>query len=130
MALASMTVPVPCRPGADGQLRIEPKALLGFEYREEMLSAPPNRAHVCVFAPSDLWVPDVAPGSWQPFDLGLVPASIPLREIVLLVWETLGLRNWHGRDPWHCMNPEAAQWWRAHPDLAPLTHATLLDPTD
>jgi len=86
-ALLWMCVPVPCRPGEDGQLRVASHAMLGLTYPREAIQRPlPGAAFVQVLQPEGVWLPSVGVDQ-QPLCLGpQLPCGIPTKEVVLMTY--------------------------------------------
>lgn len=133
-ALLLLRVPVPCRPGAAGDLVIERQAVLGLTYPQAALRQPlPGYSFLQVLAPADVWHANVAFGPVRPLCLGAaLPANVRVKELVLMAYGALSMQTVQidEQDPAGVMNPEAARWWQANAGRAPLTRAPFLSPDD
>ncbi len=129
-ALLALRVPVPCRPGEDGRLGIANLALLGLTYWQEAIRRPmPGFAFLHVLAPQGVWHPNAAPEHGQPLCLGaLLPAGIPVKEIVLLAYGLLSMQSvmLDERDAAGVLNADAARWWQFNLDKIPLSRTPFL----
>jgi len=134
-AVAYMEVPVPCRPDETGRLRIAGGALIGLTYREEAVRLPaPGYAFANILAPHDVWHANVGGAEHgQPICLGQsMPAAIPLRELVLLIYGALSLQTVmiDERDVAGVMSADAARWWQQNLHRIPLTREPFIRPIE
>jgi hypothetical protein len=129
-ALVAMSVPVPCRPSANNELRTAPSALLGLSYPQEAVRQMlPGAAFVQVLSPNDVWLPQVRLED-QPLCLGLkLPAGIRVRSLVLMAYGALSMQaiQLDEFDSAGVFNIEAARWWQENMKLVPLTRKAFLE---
>ena len=130
-AKLTMRVPVPCRPGGTGPLRVAPAALLGLHYPTAALIRPRPRgaAFVCILQPGDVWHPNVQFEADQVLCLGNhLPVGIPIKEIVLMTYGALSLQTvqMNPADAAGVLNLEAAAWWQRETGRMPLTRESFL----
>jgi len=132
--LASLRVPVPCRPDGEGRLRVAPGALLGITYPAEAILMPqPGTQFVQILEPRDVWHANASAGPIQHLCLGVrLPEGIPVKEIVLSTYSALAMVTIQVDqfDPAGILNREAATWWQANADKCPLSEAPFLSPFD
>ena len=134
-ALLILAVPVPCRPGGDGPLHVERRAMLGLHYFEEVLwEAQPGYAFVHVLMPAAVWHANVAPiEGGQAVCLGAqLPAGIRVKELVLMTYGALSMQTVmiDPGDPAGVLNIPAARWWQSNLAHVPLTRTPFLGPVD
>jgi hypothetical protein len=133
-ALLFLRVPVPCRPGAAGDLVLAPQAVLGLTYPQEALRQPlPGYSFLQVLAPGDVWHANVAFGPVRPLCLGAaLPAGTRVKELVLMAYGALSMQTVQidEQDGAGVMNAEAAQWWQKNTARVPLSRAPFLSPDD
>ena len=128
-----MRVTVPCLPQPNGPLAIAQTARVGIVYREAALVTPqPGYSFVQILAPRPVWHPNVSWDGNQALCLGpSLPAGIPLREIVLMVYGALTLVSVQ-LDPANSagvLNPAAADWFQRNPGLIPLSREPFVQPS-
>jgi hypothetical protein len=133
-ALLFLRVPVPCRPGAAGELVIAPQTVLGLTYPQEALRQQlPGYSFLQVLAPGDVWHANVAFGPVRPLCLGAaLPANVRAKELVLMAYGALSMQTVQidEQDAAGVMNAEAAQWWQKNTARVPLSRAPFLSPDD
>jgi hypothetical protein len=130
-AILLLEVPVPQIPGQNGQLQIANQVIIGLKYREEAIGQPqPGYSFVQILAPRNIWHANVGPVEHgQPLCLASsLPASIPVKEIVLMVYGALSMQTVmiDERDSAGVMNPDAARWWQLNLDKMPLTQEPFI----
>ena len=131
---AAMRVTVPCRPGADGQLRIEHLAVLGIMYSQEAVFRPqPGYTFVIILEPKGIWHPNVAVTPAQVVCLGpQLQPGVLAKELVHLAYGALTFQSvqMSEYDFAGVMNADAARWWQQHRELIPLSRTPFLCPGD
>lgn len=131
-AVAVLHAPVPLSPDGEGKLRIAPLALLGITYPEEAILRPlPGYGSVQLLQPEGIFHPNGRGQNPQMLCLGVaLPASIQLKEIVLMTYALLTLQTvmLDEGDAAGVMNAEAARYFRDRMHLVPLTREPFLDP--
>ena len=128
-AVYGIVMPVPCRPQGD-RLRLAQHAVFHLRYAEEWRWQPPaGYEPLGVLDPMDLFGPNMVAAPAGGVCLGRIPAGIPVREIALLGYfaVTLQTHQLNEIDPQGILNPAACEYFRAHPEWLPLTHAGLFD---
>lgn len=132
--LLFLRVPVPCRPGAAGDLVIVPQAVLGLTYPQEALRQQlPGYSFLQVLSPGDVWHANVAFGPVRPLCLGAaLPANVRAKELVLMAYGALSMQTVQidEQDAAGVMNAQAAQWWQKNTARVPLSRAPFLSPDD
>jgi hypothetical protein len=123
-------VTVPCLPNPASPLAVLEAARLGVIYREAAMMLPePGYSFVQILAPRPVWHPNVSQDALQVMCLGpSLPAGVPLREIVLMVYGALTMMSVQ-LDPANSagvLNPAAAEWFQRNPGLIPLSRATFM----
>jgi hypothetical protein len=133
-ALLFLRAPVPCRPGAAGELVIAPQAVLGLSYPQEALRQQlPGYSFLQVLAPGEVWHANVAFGPVRPLCLGAaLPANVRAKELVLMAYGALSMQTVQidEQDAAGVLNVEAAQWWQKNTARVPLSRAPFLSPDD
>lgn len=134
-ALLLLDVPVPCRPGGEGPLSVERRAMLGLCYPEAALrQVMPGYAFVHVLIPFAVWHANVAPiPEGQAVCLGAqLPAGVRVKELVLMTYGALSMQTVmiDPGDPAGVLNAAAARWWQENLDRMPLTRTPFLGPLD
>jgi hypothetical protein len=132
-ALLLLAVPVPCRPGGEGPLLVERRAMLGLHYPEAALrQVMPGYAFVHVLVPFAVWHANVAPiPEGQAVCLGAqLPAGVRAKELVLMTYGALSMQTVmiDPGDPAGVLNAAAARWWQDNLDRVPLTRTPFLGP--
>jgi hypothetical protein len=130
-ALLLLAVPVPCMERPGGELVVARQAMLSVRYPQEALVAPqPGYSFVQVVAPHHVWHPNVHREHGQPLCLGdRLPVNTPVTEIVLMSYGALSMNVIMAdeRDSAGVLNHEAARWWLANRDRAPLSTEPFLE---
>jgi len=133
-ARIALRAPVPCLPDPARPLVVESCALLELIYGEEALYQPlPGFSFVRVAQPRALWLPNASFDVHQVICLGTVlPASIPVKEILLLVFGALCLTTvtLDPADAAGTLNPAACEWWTQNASRIPLSREPFLLPPD
>jgi len=133
-ARLAMRAPVPCLTDPVQPLVVEPCALLELIYREEALYQPAaGSSFVRVAHPRALWLPNASYDVHQVICLGpVLPASIPVKEILLLVYGALCLTTvtLDPADAAGTLNPAACEWWMQNASRIPLSREPFLLPPD
>lgn len=129
-AMLLMRVPVPCRPGEDGELRVADRALIGLTYPQQVLR---ERLHgmsfIQVLRPLGIWHANCG-SIGQPLCLGTdLPCGIPAKELVLMTYGALSMQTIQvdERDEAGIVNPAAARWWAANLHRIPLCSTPFLE---
>jgi hypothetical protein len=129
-ALLHLRVPVPTQPGGDGEIVVEPLAVLGLTWPEPVLSVQlPGTAFVEVLAPDAVFHANVLSGPVQPLCLGVkMPRGIPATELVIASFRALSLQEFQNdtRHPAGVLNARAAEFWSHSPERMPLTSEPFL----
>jgi hypothetical protein len=134
----TLQMPVPCRDGETGPLRVAPAAVLGLTYRQEaMLSAQPGYSFIEILGPRNVFHANVASSSQPPgaqlLCLGpKLPPNIQLVDLVLMAYTAISLQTIQFSlvDPAGVLNPAAARWFQANPSHIPLTRDPFLSPKE
>jgi hypothetical protein len=133
-ARLAMRAPVPCLPDPAQPLVVERCALLELIYREEALYQPQaGFSFVRITAPRPVWLPNASFDIHQVLCLGpVLPASIPVKEILLLVYGALCLTTvtLDPADAAGTLNPAACEWWMQNAARIPLSRDPFLLPPD
>jgi hypothetical protein len=133
-ALVRLAAAVPLLPRPEGPLAIAREAVLGLTYRASALVAPAHGpSFVQILAPHGVWHANVSVSHGQVLCLGpLLPAGVPLREIVLMAYGALTMQTvqFDALDPAGVLNPLAADWWQRNPALVPLSREPFLKPPE
>jgi hypothetical protein len=113
-------------------LAIAQATRVGIVYREAALVTPqPGYSFGQILAPHPVWHPNVSWDMNQVLCLGpSMPAGIPLREIVLMVYGALSMLSVQ-LDPANSagvLNPAAADWFQRNPGLIPLSREPFVRP--
>ena len=130
----ALRAPVPCLPDPAQPLVVEPCALLELRYPEEAVYQPQaGFSFVQVAQPRALWLPNASFDVYQVICLGpVLPASIPVKEILLLVYGALCLTTvtLDPADAAGTLNPAACEWWMQNASRIPLSREPFLLPPD
>lgn len=126
--------PVPCRPTADGPLKIEYDTMLGLNYRHESFAKPtPGWGFIQLLMPRRCWHANVSSDAVQALCLGnQLPAGVRVRDLVLMAFGALTMQTVQvdEYDPAGVLNKEAAMWWQANLNLVPLTEEAFVSEAD
>ena len=132
-ARIALRSPVPCLPDPAQPLVVESCALLELIYREEAVYLPqPGYSFVRVAHPHPVWLPNASLDSHQVICLGpMLPASIPVKEILVLVYGALCLTTvtLDPADAAGTLNPAACEWWMQNTARIPLSREPFLLPS-
>ena len=132
--IVHLKVPAPCRPGSDGELRIEPFAHLGIIYPLETLrEVRSGTGFVQILAPGEVWHANVLADRGQPLCLGAsLPPGIRVKELILMSYGALSMQSvmLDEGDAAGVLNLEAARWWQQNLDRIPLSRTPFLGADD
>lgn len=136
-AILEMRVPVAVMdPDGDGEVRIEPTALLLLMYPGEAIRQPiAGTRFVAVARPVGLWHPNASPQAPHGLCLGpRLPAGIRVAEVLLLAYQALAMqgisRELDVLNPAGVLQPAAARWWQSRAHRLPLSREPFLAPSD
>ena len=125
----------------DKELIIGESARLGLTYwQEALVKRLPGYAFVQVLSPNHVWLPNAAPADPRfPVMLGgqavclgaKLPASIPVKELILMTYGALTLQSvqMDAFDAAGIMNGPSAEWWMQNKERIPLTRESFLPDT-
>jgi hypothetical protein len=122
-------MPVPRTP-VNGKLQIGHEAIFHLVYQESWLwESPAGWAPLGLLFPPDPFHPEAKPALRGALCLGHLPPGTRPREIVLLGYYMLSLQaiQLNELDPSGVLNMSACDYFRAHPELVPLTRAGLFE---
>ncbi len=126
----SIQMPVPREPHPQG-LVLADRGVFDLSYQESWRwESPPGWAPLGLWEPFDVFHPNCKPALRGAICLGHLQPGIRVRELILLGYYALTLQDHilDETDPTGVLNPDACEYYRAHPEYLPLTRAGLLDP--
>lgn len=123
-----LRAPAPCWP-TNGQLGIATEAIVHLCYQELWLSeAPHGQAPAGIIQPFNFYAPNAAPAPRASLCLGVLPAGLPVSELLQLTYLALTLQTLTLDETEGVLNPHACDFYRDHPQFIPLTRTSLLEP--
>jgi hypothetical protein len=128
-AIYEIRMPVPRE--INGQFLVGDRAVFHLRYQEDWLwTSPAGWEPLGVVCPLDILHPNAAPQFGGAICLGVLPAGIRPKEIMLLGFYTVSLQMvaMDETDPHGVVSQKACDFYRGHPEYLPLTRAGLADP--
>ena len=122
-------MPVPCFP-VDGRLTVERGAVFHLKYEEGWrVESPPGWLPLGLLEPRNPFHPNMRPSLRGAICLGMLPANVPVRELVLNGYHALQLQNLvlDPADVLGVLNRDACEFFREHQNYLPLSRAGIFE---